>query len=247
MNFTFTVPSFAREMRDSDEVERTILADLEQGTISRKEALWNLAVLYSTSRRHDRAIDCLRKLVLIVAGPDEQGSAYLALGQLHEQRQDFGPAVDYYRAALGMAPGDTTVRYWLNNNVGYSLIQLGQYAEAELHLRAALAIDQSRPNAFKNLGLALTGQNKYAEACECFVRSTQANASDRRSLQHLEELVARRPELLGQTPDLQDKLDGCRSAVEQAASLGPALRSEFARKQKQQRPQKAWWAFWRRA
>ena len=85
--------------------------------------------------------------------------------------------------------------YYLHNNLGYSLNQLGRFEEGELYCRRAIGITSKPQNAHKNLGLALQGQGKYAEAAGCFVTATQANASDGRSVKHLEELIQQHPEL----------------------------------------------------
>ena len=63
----------------------------------------------------------------------------------------------------------------------------------------------------KNLGLALQGQGKYAEAGRCFITATQANASDVRSARHLEELIQQHPELEFEFGPLLQK---CKVAIE---------------------------------
>lgn len=223
LDFAFTVPQLPDgEALTVEELERTILKELDDGSCaSEKQALRNLAVLYSKTNRHGQAVECMRKCSVIADDPEEEASCYLALGQLQEQIQDYEAAVTYYRAAFGMHSGNTATWYWINNNLGYCLIQLGQFKEAEGHLRAALAIDANRPNAFKNLGLAQLGQWQHAKAAECFLRATQVDAADARSLNHLQELVDAHPELLDEVPDLHHKLDACRKAVEHAASHQP--------------------------
>jgi tetratricopeptide (TPR) repeat protein len=219
LEFVFTVRRRPDGVLDPAEAERMILADLEQGRSTRKQALWNLAVLHDRTDRHDQALDYIKKLALIADGPEEQAASYLALGQLHERVQDYVGAASYYRGALETKPGEKTPTwYWIHNNLGYCLIQIGQFKEAETYLKAALEIDPHRPNAFKNVGLALVGQGEYAKAIEHFVRATQVNASDARSLKHFEEVVEAHPELLVAAPDLQQQLDACRKAVEYAAS-----------------------------
>jgi hypothetical protein len=76
-------------------------------------------------------------------------------------------------------------------------------------------VDASRPNAHKNLGIALAGQGAYREAAKCFVTATQANATDSRAFRLLEDLVKQHPEL---EFEFGDELEACRQAVEMAAS-----------------------------
>jgi tetratricopeptide (TPR) repeat protein len=90
----------------------------------------------------------------------------------------------------------------------YSLNQLGDFVQGERYCNEATTIDPRRPNAYKNLGLALQGQQRWAEAARCFVQATQVDAADPRSLRHLVELLQAHPEL-----DFQSELELCRSAV----------------------------------
>ncbi len=226
-----------------DEVEREILERLENDSSSRKQALWELAFLYSHTGRHEKSLECMNKLAVLTDGSEERASCYLAMGGFREHANDFEGAVGYYSAAFGMEPGDTTTWYWINNNLGYSLVQLSRCQEAEPYVQRAIAIDPARPNAFKNLGLAFLGQDRHAEAADYFVRATQVNAADGRSLGHLEQLVAAHPELLAEVPGLGNRLNACRVAVREVAAVQPNLRDHWNKLQKRQaRP---WWAFWR--
>lgn len=227
----------------AEELEREILARLESGSSSRKQALWDLAVLYSMTNRREESLESFNKLAVLADGPEERARCHLSMGRLREMAGDFEGAVSFYSAAFGMEPGDTDTWYWINNNLGYSLVQLARYQEAEPYLRRCFAIDPARANAFKNLGLAFLGQDRYAEAADHFVRATQVNAADFRSLGHLEELVAAHPELLTEVPDLEDKLKLCRVAVQKVAAVQPNLQEQWNKlRRRQTRP---WWAFWR--
>lgn len=214
----------------AEEMERFILAKLEDSGGTSKQALWDLASLYSQTGHNDRALDCIQRLVAIADDVEERASCVLAMGQLHERVGDFAEAARFYRVALDLTPGSTTTTwYWIHNNLGYSLNQLGQHEEAAALLRSAIAIDPSRPNAFKNLALALVGQQQHAAATEYFLRATQTNAADPRSLNHLEELIAAHPELLLAVPDLQTKLEACRVAVHNAAAAQPDFNAHWTR------------------
>jgi tetratricopeptide (TPR) repeat protein len=113
-----------------------------------------------------------------------------------------------------MESTDPFTDYFVYNNLGYSLVRLGRFLEAEEGCRQAIEIDPQRPNAFKNLGLALQGQGRHAEAAQCFVKATQVNASDARSLRHLESLLADHAEL---EFEFSQALAACRAAVKIAA------------------------------
>jgi tetratricopeptide (TPR) repeat protein len=201
----------------SAELERCLLQEVEDSGGTSRAALWNLAKLYSETKRHDQAFECVKKLASLVANPDEAASCYLAMGQLSEQLDDYPAAVRYYQTALGLNRERAASWYWIHNNLGYSLIRLGYFQRATKYLEVALTIDRTRPNAFKNLGLAMQAMNENAKAAEFFVAATLVNAADGRALNHLEKLVAKHPYLLTENRGLRAKLDACRSAVGRAA------------------------------
>jgi tetratricopeptide (TPR) repeat protein len=144
-------------------------------------------------------------------GPDDEASCFLAQGQLCEQLRDYEAAVGYYRAGLAMKREHAASWYWFNNNLGYSLIQLGHAGDATIHLRLAIQVDPARSNAYKNMGLAMLQTNDHPGAARWFIAATRVNPNDGRSLAHLEELVVAHPELLAQAPDLGAELDACRA------------------------------------
>jgi tetratricopeptide (TPR) repeat protein len=77
------------------------------------------------------------------------------------------------------------VGYFLNNNLGYSLVQVGLFEEAEPYLRAAIEIDPQRQNAYKNPGLSLQGQRRYSEAAISYLESVKTCPADPRAFKHL--------------------------------------------------------------
>ena len=99
------------------------------------------------------------------------------------------------------------LNYFLRNNLGYSLNQLGQFSEGESWCRKAIEIDWNRPNAHKNLGLALQGQTRYPEAAESFRNATLVDPFDRRALNHLRELLEIHPDLEITHPEYREFLD----------------------------------------
>ena len=110
-----------------------------------------------------------------------------------------------------MEPTHTFTWYFILNNLGYSYNQLGQFEQGEKYCRLALKVTEQRSNAFKNLGLALEGQGRYAEAGRCYVRATQADAFDDRSFRHLQQMLASHPEL---GFEFETDLKHCAKAVE---------------------------------
>ena len=119
----------------------------------------------------------------------------LAMGGHAEQAGDFLGAVGYYEETLSLKPTNPATGYFANNNLGYSLNQLGRFVEGETFCRTAIPILPERPNAHKNLGLALAGQGRWREAAASYVEATRVCPSDPRSCALLEALVRDHPEL----------------------------------------------------
>ena len=109
--------------------------------------------------------------------------------------------------ALAAEPQDRKVRYFSNNNLGYSLVQLGRFDEAEEYCEAAIGIDKDRHNAHKNLGLVYQGQGRWLDAAFCFVCATWLAPGDQRALMHLRQLLKMRPQLTAQSGDLEKEIE----------------------------------------
>jgi tetratricopeptide (TPR) repeat protein len=197
----------------AEEAEKYLLAEVQKETEAGNpiKAMWDLANFYKVTHQVEKGQKAVRDLLAKV--PEVENKAYLimSLGQLAEMAKDFDLAVRFYMEGVSMEPCGQFTWYYLHNNLGYSLNQLGRFKEGELYCRRAIEITAQPQNAHKNLGLALQGQGKYAEAARCFVTATQANASDGRSANHLEELIQQHPELEFEFGPLLQK---CKGAVE---------------------------------
>jgi len=177
------------------EAEKILLNNVTEAKEDSTEALWKLAGFYSSSKQHEKALDCLGRIVERLPDAERKAACILAMGQTMEQVQDYEAAIRYYREALSLEPVRTPTWYFINNNLGYSLNTQGRFDEGETYCRKAIEIDPSRPNAHKNLGIAFQGQGRFHEAARCFITATRVNASDRRSLVLLTKLLADHPEL----------------------------------------------------
>jgi len=237
MKFEYTIG----QLRDgialtADEIEQVLLQELEESGGTAKEAIWNLAVLYSESRRGLQAIECVERLRALGLTDEEQVRCQLAMGQLQEGLGDFELAARFYRAGLDLPSCPRDIQYWLNNNLGYCLTHLGRASEAVAPLEAAIALDGTHANAHKNLGLAHAQLGALALAAQCFVKATQANASDPRALKHLEDLIATHPEICADVPGLDETLATCRAAVAFATAQQPDQRARWERLRGQGKP-----------
>lgn len=146
------------------------------------EAMWELAHFYRNQGRVNEAMDHFCALLDRIADLEIKIQIILALGQTGEKARDFEMAVGFYQHALAMEPTDPFTDYFIYSNLGYSLVQLSRFAEAEERCRQAIGIDPNRSNGHKNLGQALQGQGRLSEAADAFIKATQVNAvlSERR-------------------------------------------------------------------
>ena len=134
---------------------------------------------------------------------------------------DYPAAVRYYKEALAPEPTHTITWYFINNNLGFSLNTLGQFAEGEVYCRKAIKVDPTRPNAHKNLGIALAGRGEHREAAQSFVTATQVNAADARALRLLQDLLRQHPEL---EYEFAAAAASCQKAVEVVAKKAEELK-----------------------
>lgn len=217
-NFRYTKPPAPDgplfELSQS-EAERLLLDRLaSSGGSDVGDALWELARLYSQTRRQDKAMDCLRQALELQVDPEAKAGCILAMGQTAEQIRDYESAIRYYKEAFAMEPAGTRTWYLIHNNLGYSLNTLGRFVEGETYCRQAIEIDGSRPNAYKNLGISLQGQGQLEEAARCFITATRVDAGDRRSSDLLDKLLRDHPDL---GVVFAVKAECCRKAVDFAA------------------------------
>lgn len=74
----------------------------------------------------------LERMLHEAEGPDERAVAYMFLGVHGERREDWNRAVGSYARALSEGSQRNDIRYFGNNNLGYSLVQLGRFDEARV-------------------------------------------------------------------------------------------------------------------
>ena len=144
----------------------------------------------------------LERMLLDAEGPDDRAEAYMFLGVYGEHRGDWNRAVRCYARALAEGSQRYDVRYFGNNNLGYSLIQLGRFEEAERYCLAAIEFDAVRHNAHKNLGLVRQGQKHWLEAAFCFTEAYRLCPDDTRAWHLLSAVLGVQPDLLKTSPDL---------------------------------------------
>jgi tetratricopeptide (TPR) repeat protein len=201
---------------DDAEAFFAYLAETEKNPEELKRLLWGLARECDESAKYEGAVAYLEKILTLEEHPGTRARCFLTMGQLFEKKRDFTAAVAAYSRAFTLPARENDTWYLLNNNLGYSLNQMGRQVEAEAFCRAAIAIDPDRHNAHKNLGLSLQGQGRYLEAAHCLLRAAQARPEDFRALDHLEDLLAQHDEIGRDHPEILEAAQECREAARKA-------------------------------
>src|ERR1043166_7756226 len=108
--FRFSLPPTADGGKPvtAEEAEQILLKQLETQERKEEDVLWDLAKLYSLTGRQILAFDCVQRLVEIAENAEKKAACHLAMGQLMEQMQDFGTAIQYYSQALTLEPVNNT-------------------------------------------------------------------------------------------------------------------------------------------
>jgi len=202
-----------------EEAEEFLLAKLNDPAWNPHYAKLELVIFYGSTNRVTDAMRYADEYLAESTDLEERSGMYFYKGQLMEHIRDWESAIRFYSKALEFRSQDEINRYFIHNNIGFSLNQLKRYSEAEKYLREAIALDPSRANAFKNLGLSLEGQGRFGDAARSFMAAVQADASDPRALKHLEELAEQHPEVYAFIPDLSQQITRCREVVEYVAEL----------------------------
>ena len=208
----------------SSETEQRLLAALDESGGRDIQVLWDLGVFYSQAGHYDQATACIQRVIELIEDPEQQAACFLALGQVQEKKDDYRAAAKRYLSGIALKPRGRSTAYFLCNNLGFCLNEMGEHEAAVPYLEKALKIDPARANAYKNLALSHQGTGNLRRAAELFIGATRSNAADQRSLHHLESLIEANPDLLIDVPSLQQNLEGCRYAVEEVMRRVPGLR-----------------------
>ena len=162
----------------------------------------------------------MKRLKACTHEPETRAFCYLSMGQLMQQTHDFKSALAAYLKGFMLEPSRTSTWYFLHNNLASCLNHFGRYSEAEWYCREAIGIRASRHHAYKTLGIALEGQERYPEAADAYIRAIRKEASDPISLRLLETLMEEHPDVVMDRKDIHEQLKKCRIAVRIGTKLG---------------------------
>lgn len=178
----------------TNEFEKALCENVFKCERQLEEAIYEAAKYFASKGRYQYACHLLVRFADFTMDQEKDAFFRLTAGQVAEHAGDLNVAADEYRKGLENKISDEETAYFLNNNLGYTLIQIGKFDEAERYCREAIAIDSTRFNAHKNLGLALHGQEKYLEAAIALKKASLLS-KDSRAGKHLKELLKEHPEI----------------------------------------------------
>lgn len=186
------------------ELEKKLIGQVERSGFSR-ESVQELSDFYKRNIPEEIITWLVRQFLENSEDAEKIAFFCLKVGSDMELEDNYERAVLCYSYGLSVQPRTEEFRYFLNNNIGYSLVMLGRYGEARPYCEAAVRIDPNRYNAHKNLGLSLQGLGRYLEAAKNLMKAIRiCHDIDQRAYNHLEELLARHPELMGEIEGIQE-------------------------------------------
>lgn len=191
------------------DTESLLLQRLNNTTTEEEYFRWMLFVVgfYRGINKISEAIELLDAYIKSNRNPENQAHCHLALGQIATDEKRFAVALEHFNSALALRPGKRKVKYVLHNNIGFCLNQLNRHVEAEKYCRAAIDIDWTRASAFRNLGISLKGQGKLIAAAWVLVEAINADPTDTRARQIVEQWVRANPGLTVHCPWLNSAFD----------------------------------------
>jgi len=145
-----------------DEFLREGLIDRLQQYLAAEPGAWhvryNLAVALMHSGQVDQALEHFRQVLQYAPKHME---SLVNIGGIHLSRGEADQALRAFTSALSV--WDVPL---VRANLAVAYIQLGQFDEAERHLREALKQNPHLPDALTNLGSVLLRAERFAESAE---------------------------------------------------------------------------------
>jgi Flp pilus assembly protein TadD len=125
--------------------------------VSQPKALQGQGLALAVLHRRDEAVAVLAEAT---AQDSTLWRGWSALGQLHDERQEWAAAGIAYQRALALQPESAEIY----NNLGVSMLLQRRYDEARAHFLSALERDPTALNAQANLRVAYAWSGEYQKA-----------------------------------------------------------------------------------
>jgi Tfp pilus assembly protein PilF len=112
---------------------------------------------------------------------DSSAEGWFFLGLIHQDRQDWAGAGDYYRQAIRLDPGLAEA----HNNLGVVLQTQEQFQRAERCYREALRLEPHYPEALNNLGNVVLDTGRFEEAEAAYREALRQQPGYVEAIKHL--------------------------------------------------------------
>ncbi len=126
----------------------------------KKEAIYNLAVLYKEEKKYDDAVKWLNKVNEL---EDNFMNSYSLLGEIYLYKNDFSRAQEALMKSLKENPNQENVL----NNLGVSYFSMRDYSKAEEFFSQSVSLFPCSFNGLKNLAATYQSENKLDAAIRC--------------------------------------------------------------------------------
>ena len=166
-NYVDAITSFLRALELISQFPQTERILIEP-TVQAK-----LATAYHRNKQLDKADELFQKAVK-GAGENAPVTWYIALGQIETERGNFEQARRYYIVAVQLEPAATAAY----NNLGYVLLKLNRYDEADAVFREAYALDETLISAIYGRGEAALERDMFEVAQHYYEKAIDANPNE---------------------------------------------------------------------
>ena len=132
-----------------------------------------------------RASGTVRALPQPARGDRKAARALNQEGLAALKREDSTRAIASLNAAMAADPSDEEIA----TNLGFALVRVGRFADAQQPLLRALVLNPGRSSAWYNLGQAYAGDNKEQAAYAAFLLTFQFAGNQHKSLEWFQRLA----------------------------------------------------------
>lgn len=166
-NYVSAITSFLRALELISQFPQTERILIEP-TVQAK-----LATAYHRNKQLDKADEFFQKAVK-GAGENAPVAWYIALGQIETERGNLEQARRYYIVAVQLEPASTAAY----NNLGYVLLKLNRYDEADAVFREAHTLDVTLTSAIYGRGEAARERDMYEIAQHFYEKAININPNE---------------------------------------------------------------------
>jgi tetratricopeptide (TPR) repeat protein len=154
----------------------------------------------------DLALSYLLKMLPFAPNYQAVYAINMEIGGLLKKVPRYGDTVACYKECLVKLPREPKIQYAIHNNMGFCLCMMNRNVEAEQSCRDAIRIIPDECHAYKNLGAALLGQLRFAEAAASFLSAIELASLGSPVKEVIEGFLTAVPQLTTETPEIVGKI-----------------------------------------